>query len=377
MDKIKETKKTVWGAALLAVAVFAVWKIHENQAQKSSETNYETTPVAHVAPIVEQNVTVEKKYIGFVKPINDVVLRPYISGFIGKVAVKGGQKVNTGDKLVEIDASIYQAALEAAEAAVAKSEVDYAYAKDYFERVEKAGLKAFSTNEINNARTQYLAADASLKQARAAARQAEVNLGYTNIVAPIDGVVGNVPLTVGDYVSPQSELMTIVQTDPIRVVFSISDKDYLEEIKMPSMFAGEKVKLKLADGSIYNINGEFKYIDNKLDRSTDSIAVYFDFDNPQGKLVDNAYVTALVEKHYQGIICPKDLVNLQSDGSFVYVAEGDIVKKHPVRILSEYQNSYILQNDFAAGEKLVTDKITLRSPAQKMTVVENRAGGTY
>ena len=360
-----------------AAAILAVWTVYEKHTAKLPAGEQQTLPTVNAMPVIEQNVTVEKQYIGFVKPINDVVLRPYISGFISKVTVQGGQTVKAGDKLAEIDAAAYQAAFEAAEAAVAKSEADFAYAKDYFERVEKAGLKAFSKNEINNARAQYLAAEASLKQAGAAVRQAKVNLDYTDIVAPIDGVVGNVPLTVGDYVSPQSELMTIVQTTPIRVVFSISDKDYLEEIKMPSMFAGENVKLKLADGNIYNINGEFKYIDNKLDRSTNSIAVYFDFDNPQGELVDNAYVTALVEKHYQGVVCPKDLVNLQSDNSFVYVAEGDIVKKHQVKILSEYKNSYILQNDFAAGEKLITDKITLRGDAQKMAITENSAGGKY
>ncbi len=366
---MKKTKNIWWLAG--GGAIFVLWLIYGVYHKSTTVIQSDMQAEVHVIPAKESEVTVEKKYIGFVKPVNDVVLHPYINGFISKVMVEGGQQVKAGDKLIMIEPAEYKAAVDAAEAAVAKAEADYSYAHDYYERIQKAGLKAVSQTETDNARAQSLSALASLKQAKAALTRAKINLGYTVIVAPIDGVIGSVPLTVGDYVSPQSELLRIVQTNPIRVVFSISDKDYLDEIKQPTMFAGEKIRIKLVDGSIYKWFGKFRYADNKIDRSTNAVAVYADFENPQRELIDNAYVTALVEKQYRGIVLPKDLVSLQPDGNFVYVAEGDIVRKHHAEILSEYGNSYILKNNFSSREKLVTDKITLRDSMQKMTVIED------
>ena len=368
MEKIKK----YWWLGVIVAAV-VIFKILETAWSSLTNKNPEHGEKVNVVAIIDQEVTVEKEYIGFVKPVNDVVVQPYISGFISRVNISGGQEVKVNDNLVLIDAAEYVAVLDKAKADVAKANADYVNAKDYYERIEKAGVRAISQTEINNAKADFLSAEALLKQAEAVEQQAEINLGYTIIEAPIDGVVGSVPLTAGDYVSPQSELMRIVQITPMRVVFSITDKDYLEELKKSKMFEDEKVKIRLADGTIYEKFGEFKYVDNAIDRTTNSIAVFFDFENQQRKLVDNAYVTVLVEKKYRGVVWPKDMVTLQADGSFVVVADGETVKRRKVKILNEYENNYILENDFKPEEKLVADKIILHGNEQKMAIVENNA----
>lgn len=363
----------MWAVAviLVIIAFWWGWKYYHSGHKAVIQP---ATAQVHAVPIVEKTVNIEKKYIGYVTPVNDVAVRPYINGFISEVSVEGGQTVSQGDMLLVIEPSEYKAALNAAEAAAAKAEADFNYARDYYQRIKKAGTKAVSQTETDNARAQFLSAQAAWEGAKAAVEQAKVNLGYTVITSTIGGVVGNVALTPGDYVSPQNLLLTIVQTSPIRVVFSISDKDYLEETRKKSMFDGEQIRLKLADGSIYPLAGKFRYSDNKIDRSTNAVAVYADFENPQRLLVDNAYVTVLVEKQYQGIPVAKDLVTLQPDGGFVYVASGNIVKKHPVEILSEYGNNYVLKNNFGADMRLVTDKVSLRSAEQQMDVIDNPAG---
>ena len=360
-----------WVVALIFL-IFAAWLgwhlYHKNILPEKEPTEAEIDVVS----VVEKTISVENKYIGYVTPINDVDVQPYISGFINEVLVEGGQEVRVGQKLVIIDQEQYKAALDAANASLNKATADFNYAKNYYERIKKAGLKAVSQTETDNAESSFLASQAILHQAKANVKQAEVNLGYTVINSTIDGVVGNVALTKGDYISPQNKLFSIVQTNPIRVVFSISDKDYLEENAKEKMFNDERIRLKLADGSIYDYEGVFKYSDNQIDRATNSIAVYVDFENPQQKLIDKAYVTVMIEKDYKGILINKDLVTLQSENSFIYVSEGNLIKKHNVKILAESGNNYVLENNFLPTMKLVAEKINLQSDNQKVKINEIR-----
>ena len=170
--------------------------------------------------------------------------------------------------------------------------------------------------------------------------------------------------------SPENVLLTVIQYNPIRVVFSITDKDYLEEAGRPEMFAGETLRLKLADGAVYPQTGTFGYVDNQIDKSTNSIAVYADFANPDKRLVANAYVNVLVEKKYRGMIVRKDLVYIEPDGSYIYVAGANGVVKTAVNILSEYgNNNYILKNTFTPGESIVLDKMGAGDEGHKFKIV--------
>lgn len=364
-------KSAIWILITVILLTFAGWMVWKYHYSAAVSIERKTEPEVHVLPIAEQKVTLEKKYIGYVMPINDVDVRPYISGFIDKVYVNGGQTVSKGEKLLTIEASEYEAALKAAKALELKATADWNYAETYYRRVQKAGTKAVAPNEIDNAKARFLAAKASLENAKAAVAGAEVNLKYTVISATISGIVGNVALTSGDYVSPQSRLLSIIQTTPIRVVFSISDKDYLEEVQKESMFSDEKIRLKLADGSIYPFLGAFRYTDNKIDRSTNAVAVYADFENPQNLLIDNAYVTVLIEKQYDGVLVEKDRVYLQPDGSFIYVEEDGFIKKHQIKILAEYGDNYVLKNDFSSQMRLVKEKVNFRNDNQKVKIISD------
>lgn len=364
-------KSAIWILITVILLTFAGWMVWKYHYSAAVSIERKTEPEVHVLPIAEQKVTLEKKYIGYVMPINDVDVRPYISGFIDKVYVNGGKTVSKGEKLLTIEASEYEAALKAAKALELKATADWNYAETYYRRVQKAGTKAVAPSEIDNAKARFLAAKASLENAKAAVAGAEVNLKYTVISATISGIIGNVALTSGDYVSPQSRLLSIIQTTPIRVVFSISDKDYLEEVQKESMFSDEKIRLKLADGSIYPFLGAFRYTDNKIDRSTNAVAVYADFENPQNLLIDNAYVTVLIEKQYDGVLVEKDRVYLQPDGSFIYVEEDGFIKKHQIKILAEYGDNYVLKNDFSSQMRLVKEKVNFRNDNQKVKIISD------
>ena len=322
-------------------------------------------------PLVESEAVVAKSYVGYAVPINETEVRPYISGFVDKVPVEGGATVAAGDVLVILEQAEYKANLNAAEAAAEEARAALANSSVYYERLQKAGKKAVSQTELDNARAAYLSDKAAVAKAEAAVAAAEVNLDYTLVKAGIDGVVGDVALSKGNYVSPENVLLTIVQQDPMRVVFSVTDKDYLFSTSDgKEMFAGETLRLRLADGKIYDEPGVFRYADNRIDKSTGSVAVYADFANPRKQLAANAYVNVLAERKYRGMVVNKNMVMLEPDGSYIYVAGSDGVSKTAVDILSECgEKDYVLKNTFAPGESVVSVNAGAAALGQKVKIV--------
>ena len=355
------------GLVILAAAVY--WgREHYKKMPENGKSAAERSVSA--AMPVEKETLVDKNYIGYVTPINEVEVRPYINGFVSKMKVSGGAEVKKGDVLVILDQAEYKARLDAAKAAVAQAEATFNNSSVYYERMKKAGPRAVSQTDLDNAKASFLSAEAALEQARASEAAAQVNYDYTVIKATIDGVVGDVALSAGDYVSPESVLLTVIQYNPTRVVFSITDKDYLDEAGRGEMFADETIRLRLANGKIYDQPGTFRYTDNQVDKTANSVAVYADFDNSDKLLAANAYVNVLVGKKYRGIVVGKDLVYLEPEGSYIYTADGGVVRKTAVDILSEYgNNNYILEDSLKPGEVIVVDKLGAQDEGKKFKIV--------
>lgn len=304
------------------------------------------------------DINLTQKYIGYVTPIHEAKVKSFISGFIERVYVKGGETVKSGDVLVVLKQDEYIATLKAAYADILKAQAAYQNASSYLKRLQKA-KKAVSATEIENAESQYLSAAASLEQAKANYALAEVNYDYTLIRAPIDGVVGNVDLTQGNYVSPNDgALVNIVQYDPIRVVFSISDKEYLSELQKEKPFMDENFSLELPNGKIFENKGVFQYTDNMIDKLTTSISVYTDFSNIGKVLTPNTYVTVLAENKIKNAVSvAKNLVALENNGNFVYLIRNEKLIKVPVEILASVDENFVLKNTFEQGDAIVVENV--------------------
>ncbi len=343
---------------------------------RQSDAKEPAVVTVKVQALNPQSVTIERKYVGYITPINDVLVMPKISGFLATVNAAGGQEVKAGDLLLVIDQGEYIAQTAAADAAVKQARADYINAEIYYRRMKKAGPKAVSKTELDNAKASYLSAQAALSQAKANYELAKVNLGYTEIKAPISGIIGEVSLTVGDYVSPSSqELFSIISYNPIRVVFAISDKDYLEEVKKGTFFKDNKIQLRLADGSLYPFLGQYKYSDNQVTKSTGSVSVYADFANPDKILLSNAYVDVLVEKTYADILLiNKQDIEMTVNGNFVYVVNQDKLLKRKINILGEKGTDNVVANTFAPRDYLVVEKVSAKalSAKIKMEIEPNR-----
>ena len=331
--------------------------LHQNKEFKQIETQNILSIDAE--KIIPTDITVQSNYVGHVEAINQVQITPYISGYIDKVAILPGQMVKKGDLLLLINDAEYKAKVDAAEANVLQATAAFEYSKNFYERVKKSGKKAFSEIDIDNAENDYLQKQANLKSAKATKEFADINYQYTKIRAPIDGLIGNFNLTTGDYVAPDgSPLLSLIQFSPIRVVFSLTDVEYLNMMESGELFKDSVIQLTLPDGTVFKNNGKFKYTDNHFNSATNSLAIYAYFDNHKQKLIPESYVQVNILKSFKNIVLiPKDKVKMLADGNFVNIARNGTIHAFPIHILSEKENHYIVENTFNTDDLLIINSI--------------------
>lgn len=353
---------------LVVIAVLGVMEYHHRVSDKIKVDLKAPQTELNVLNIKPENITVAQNFIGKIEAINAVEIYPQVSGYVAGIVAHGGETVKAGDILLVIEQAPFIAALDSAEADKFSAQAEMINAKSNYERLKNAGKDAVSPSELENAGTAYLNALGKYKQACANLEQAQIDLDYTVLRAPFSGVVGHIGLSAGDYVTPQGKsLMSVVQYNPIRAVFSVTDKEYLEKSKQGLIFGDDVIKIKLSDGEIYKYNGKIEYTANELDSKTDSLAVYVLFKNDKRILLPNAYVNVMVEKKYDDVVViDKPLLVAKDDGKYVYVVDKEKLKLKKVKVLTENDASYILENNFSKKEQLVTQAVESYLIGQKV-----------
>ena len=359
---------------IIVLLIALLWIFSLFEPKKESMQKKSNIEAVQIYKPKGRDIVILHNYIGQVEAINQIDVLPYISGYISEIRVHGGQNVATGDILAILQQREYIAAVSAAKAEVAASETTYVNNKINYKRMLNAGNQAVSALDLDNAKTALLTSAADLKTATAKLEQAQTNLDYTYLKAPFAGVLGNINVSLGEYISPQSSsLMQLVQFDPIRVVFSVSDKEYMD-----SFYNNDKqnihVKARLANGEITKSDGIIKYTSNIVDKNADSVAVYAEFTNPENKLMPNAYVEVLLQKKYQNtVLIPKQQVQMQTDGDYIYIVKDNILELKKINILGTYDNQYAVNNNFSDKEYIVLGQIDAQLLGNKVkTVLEHQ-----
>lgn len=349
-------RKLVWLLLIILLLIASVYGLYKSIHRIPVLQNENTNQELKVIKPVLQDVKTIHNYIGQVEAINRTEIVPYINGYITDITAQGGQEVKKGDVLAVLKQDTYIADLAAADAAVFALKADYFNAKIKYERMKNSGENVYSQQELDNAKADFLSAAGNLEKARAEQFAAQTNFDYTYMKAPFDGVLGNVSASLGEYISPQSKnLMELVQYDPIRVVFSLTDKEFLNNFdkkkeQLPI------VKIRLANGEIIPQSGKIKYTANSMDKNTNSLAVYTEFANPDNRLMPNAYVEVLLERNYKNaILIAKTLVIMQADGDYVYSVLNGVLNLHKLQILGEVNDKFAVADNFAKDEYLVTE----------------------
>ena len=351
-------RKFVWFvlmAMLLVIVVYGTYRAtHKNQIHEMATVLQDITVIK---PKVQDTVIVHG-YIGQVEAINKIEIVPYISGYVTDISAQGGQEVKKGDILAVLKQDEYIAELAAADAALFALKADFMNAKIKYERMKNSGENVYSAQELDDAKSAFLSAAGNLEKARAEQFSAQTNFNYTYMKAPFNGVLGNIAVSLGEYVSPQSQnLMELVQYNPIRVVFSITDKEFLNHFDKKDTIK-PVVKVRLANGDILPQSGEIKYTANIIDKNTNSLAVYAEFENPDNLLMPNAYVQVLLEKKYKNVVLiAKPKIIMKTDGDYVYTVLNGILNIHKLHIFGESENMFVAENNFAPDEYIVADTV--------------------
>lgn len=331
-------------------------------------------PLVTVAAVTEQDVNPPAEYVGHVEAIQSVDLRARVEGFLEQVKFKEGSNVNAGDLLYVIEQAPYKAKVDAGRASVAQAEATLTKARQYLHRVRAVSSGIVSATNIDNAVAEELRARAQLQEARAHLVLSELDLGYTMVRAPTSGRIGRTAFTRGNLVDPDSgPLARIVQLDPIRVVYSISEND-LAAIKMALKDAASSKKhpvlaprIKLPGGQILKTAGQIDFVDNIVDPDTGTIAIWAVFDNHDGTLLPGQYVTVQVARSKPKLmtVVPQPAVLEDHDGRYVLVVnDQNRVAMRRVKTGPVVGINWAIKSGLAVDERVIVQGVQKARPGQ-------------
>ena len=321
-------------------------------------------------PVVEvgtSSTTMQSTYPAVIKGVQDVEIHPKVQGFITQINVKEGQTVAAGQILFVLDNVTYQAQVRQAQASVNTAKASANTAKLSFENSQKLHESGVIGDfELQSATNQYEQAKASLAQAEAALSSAKEMLSFCYVKSPASGVVGSLPYKVGTLVSASNTLTTVSNISSMEVYFSMTEKDVLEMGKNEGGLNGAisqmpAVKLQLADGSMYGLEGTVTKMSGVIDAATGSVQMIAVFQNPE-KLLKSGGSGTIVIPHStsSAIIIPQSAVSEVQNKKFVYLLGAENKVKYS-EITVNPQNdgmNYVVTGGLKTGDKYVTNGIT-------------------
>ena len=286
-----------------AACVAAGWFAHAmwGSAPTSVRSSSPRATFVAVGDVAAEKFNPPEEFVGHVEPVQEVDILPQIEGYVKEVKFAEGDEVKAGDLLFVIDDERYLAEQGVAKAEVASARSKVVQAEAAVERAERLLRRLKAADARGITKTELDAAETGLESDRAALGEAKLastafNMKHTRIFAPIGGRIGKTLMHAGDFVSPsKGALARIVQVDPVRVTFPITDRAYLA-------WGGARVgdtrrlRLRLADGSIYPSVGKWAFSDNEMSAETATLIIRAEFPNAQRTLVPNAYVTVLADE---------------------------------------------------------------------------------
>jgi membrane fusion protein (multidrug efflux system) len=330
-------------------------------------------PAVTVSPVVSHQVTETADFVGRVVAINKVDIVARVAGFIEERNFTEGQHVKTGDLLFRIEQDTYKAAVDQQKANLAKAKATAVNTALQLQR----GKELIHNQTIPQATLDQRAADdaaaqAEVLQAEALLQQAQINLGYTEIRAPIDGRVGLALYTVGNLVEPSlGKLATIVSQDPIYVTFPVSERDVIAYKHRLAESGGKNqhlpIHIKLPDGTIYNHPGITNFLDVQAEANTDTVIVRAELPNPDGLLIPGGIVGVGVETGppKTALLVPQSAMQLDQAGHYVLVV--DPAKKVELRRVTtsvEIGRNVVVTEGLKEGELVITEGIQKVHPGQ-------------
>ena len=341
--------------------------------QNKKEAPAPAAPVVWVVEVVRRDVPVVFEYVAQTQSSHLVNIQARVSGFLDKRMYTEGSMVKEGQVLFQMDPKPFQVQLNQAKAALAKQEAANETARLDLARVKPlTEQNALSQKDLDDARGRYLSTSAAVAQAQAQVDSAKLNLSYTTILSPVNGISSSAIQTDGTYINPQNSLLTTVAVlSPMWVNFSISENEMQEyrqqmakQLLRPPPDHEYQVEIVLVGGSVFPYRGRMTFAEPSYNPQTGTFLIRVSVKNPKGILRPNQYVRVrLIGAIRPGaILVPQRAVQQGSKGQFVWVVgKDDKVEERPVTVGEWYGEDWFIFEGLEAGEQVVVDgAITLR-----------------
>ena len=351
----------------------------ENQQQAKGAAP--PAPTVTVSKPVKKLVTDRDEYVGRFIAFDYVEVRARVSGYLEKILFKDGQLVKEGDPLFIIDRRPFEASLEQAKAAVQQAKANLSFAESDLKRGESLRTGTTITQQALDQRLQASrVASASVTAQEAAVTQAELDLSFTELKAPISGRIGDRRVSVGNLVSGGTAggttlLATIASIDPIRFEFTMDEGSYLRYLRMAGASnAADRgmtlpVRLKLLDEDAYTHEGKIDFVDNAIDRSSGTIRGRAQFANADGKLTPGMFgrIQIATSEPAEALLVPDNAIGTEQVKKFVYVLDSENVAKPKYVTLGQLIDGLRVVNGLKPDDTVVVNGLMRVRPGAKVT----------
>ena len=337
--------------------------------------------------IEAQETPVTFEYTAQTESSQLVDIRTRVSGFLDKRVYKEGSLVRSGQTLFQIDRKPFEAQLAAAKGELSAQQARLSVAQATLARVKPlVEQNALSRKDLDDSIGSERTAQAAVEVARANVMTAELNLGYTTIKSPLNGLASFAKIQDGSYLNANSQdalLTTVAALSPMRVVFSVSENallKYRENIAKGLLKVPEKenytIEVVLADGSVYPEKGRLTFADTSYSQGTGTILLRAEVDNAKGTLMPGQFVRArmLGASYPNGILVPQKAVQQSGQGYFVWVIDKESkAQTRPIEVGNWMEDKWLVLGGLHAGETLITDGFMRLAPGAPVKIAVPQA----
>ncbi len=359
------------------IGLFVIAALLAGGCGKSEQKQAAPPPMVEVVRVVQRDVPIHQEWVGTLDGMVNAQILAQVTGYLIRQDYREGERVKKGQLLYQIDPRPFQATLDGARADLAREEAVLTTAKLDLARVQKLlPEKAVSVRDRDNAVGHEASAQADVLAAKAAVEKAQLELGFTKITSPIDGIAGLSKAQIGDLVGPGSAnatLTTVSQVDPIKAYIPLSEQQYLQ-LAREKQKNGEReenvpLELILADGSVYPHPGKFYFADRQVDVKTGAIQVAILFPNPGDLLRPGQYakVRAVIKTQAGALLVPQRAVTEVQGRWFVAVVKPDnTVDMRPVKPAETIGSLWVIDEGLKPGERVIVEGIQKVRPGAKV-----------
>jgi membrane fusion protein (multidrug efflux system) len=342
-------------------AVFAAClSVHQAGPAYSQPAEPAAIPVA-TAPVESRAISRTSSFVGRVEAVERVEIRARVKGFVDAVLFTEGMVVHEGDPLYRIEKGLFDADVQQAQGALDRSIATHQLALLQLDRAEELlRKKAGTAVDRDKALAEEQRAKATVLSDQGNLQTAKINLGYTEISAPITGRIGRTSVTKGNVVGPDSGPLTvIVSQDPMHVTFPVSQREFLRNPDSTKRADPKsiKVQIQFSDGTIYDQVGQIDFVDVTVDRTTDTVIARASMPNPAGLLTDGQLVRVLLESGTPDnkLVVRQSALIADQGGIYVFVVQDGKAVVKRVKLGTEAGMDVVAEDGLAEGDQVIVE----------------------